>query len=207
MTIEEIKNLKDKIYELEGLLELAQLREEKIDELAPLIEARLAGLRANGADGTNEPNEPNSISSKDSKDSKDSKGSKGSKDLKEPIRTEITEFSDTLDFAEESEKTAEDTEKSEEEPEKISEEPTAASAKPKGGGTGRKPAFCLNDRFRFRRELFSNSDSEFSEALGRVACMDSYDEAEDYFIGSLGWDPENPEVVDFLEIIRIYFEG
>lgn len=204
MTIEEIKNLKDKIYELEGLLELAQLREEKIDELAPLIEARLAGLRANGADGTNEPNEPNSISSKDSKDSK---GSKGSKDLKEPIRTEITEFSDTLDFAEESEKTAEDTEKSEEEPEKISEEPTAASAKPKGGGTGRKPAFCLNDRFRFRRELFSNSDSEFSEALGRVACMDSYDEAEDYFIGSLGWDPENPEVVDFLEIIRIYFEG
>ena len=204
MTIEEIKNLKDKIYELEGLLELAQLREEKIDELAPLIEARLAGLRANGADGadgadgTNEPNEPNSISSKDSK---------GSKDLKEPIRTEITEFSDTLDFAEEPEKTSEESEKSAEEPEKISEEPTAASAKPKGGGTGRKPAFCLNDRFRFRRELFSNSDSEFSEALGRVACMDSYDEAEDYFIGSLGWDPENPEVVDFLEIIRIYFEG
>lgn len=204
MTIEEIKNLKDKIYELEGLLELAQLREEKIDELAPLIEARLAGLRANGADGTNgtdgtdgtnEPNEPNSISSKDSKD------------LKEPIRTEITEFSDTLDFAEEPEKNAVDTEKSEEEPKNIDEEPTAASAKPKGGGTGRKPAFCLNDRFRFRRELFSNSDSEFSEALGRVACMDSYDEAEDYFIGSLGWDPENPEVVDFLEIIRIYFEG
>lgn len=198
MTIEEIKNLKDKIYELEGLLELAQLREEKIDELVPLIEARLAGLRANGADGTNEPNEPNSISSKDSK---------GSKDLKEPIRTEITEFSDTLDFAEEPEKPAEDTEKSEEEPKNIDEEPTVASAKPKSGGTGRKPAFCLNDRFRFRRELFSNSDSEFSEALGRVACMDSYDEAEDYFIGSLGWDPENPEVVDFLEIIRIYFEG
>ena len=198
MTIEEIKNLKDKIYELEGLLELAQLREEKIDELAPLIEARLAGLRANGAsgaDGADGTNEPNSISSKDSKD------------LKEPIRTEITEFSDTLDFAEEPEKPAEDTEKSAEEPEKISEEPTAASAKPKSGGTGRKPAFCLNDRFRFRRELFSNSDSEFSEALGRVACMDSYDEAEDYFIGSLGWDPENPEVVDFLEIIRIYFEG
>lgn len=198
MTIEEIKNLKDKIYELEGLLELAQLREEKIDELAPLIEARLAGLRANGADEPDEPNEPNSISSKDSKDSKD---------LKEPIRTEITEFSDTLDFAEEPEKTAEDTEKSEEEPKNLDEEPTAASAKPKSGGTGRKPAFCLNDRFRFRRELFSNSDSEFSEALGRVACMDSYDEAEDYFIGSLGWDPENPEVVDFLEIIRIYFEG
>ena len=198
MTIEEIKNLKDKIYELEGLLELAQLREEKIDELTPLIEARLAGLRANGGSGADGTNEPNSISSKDSK---------GSKDLKEPIRTEITEFSDTLDFAEELEKTAEDTEKSEEEPEKISEEPTAASAKPKSGGTGRKPAFCLNDRFRFRRELFSNSDSEFSEALGRVACMDSYDEAEDYFIGSLGWDPENPEVVDFLEIIRIYFEG
>lgn len=44
MTIEEIKELKDRVYELEGLLELAQLREDKLEELTPLIEARLNAL-------------------------------------------------------------------------------------------------------------------------------------------------------------------
>lgn len=44
MTIEEVKELKDKVYELEGLLELAQLREEKLEELTPLIQNRLKTL-------------------------------------------------------------------------------------------------------------------------------------------------------------------
>lgn len=44
MTVKDIKELKDKIYELEGLLELAQMREEKIDELEPLIKERLQNL-------------------------------------------------------------------------------------------------------------------------------------------------------------------
>ncbi len=44
MTIEDIKRLKDSVYEIEGLLELAQIREDRIPELTPLIEARIAGL-------------------------------------------------------------------------------------------------------------------------------------------------------------------
>ena len=69
-----------------------------------------------------------------------------------------------------------------------------------------KPAFCINDRFRFRRELFNNSDSAFNSAMDLVATMDDYEEAEDYFIGDLGWDLEKPEVMDFMAIIRNYFE-
>ena len=70
-----------------------------------------------------------------------------------------------------------------------------------------KPAFCLNDRFSFRRELFANSDAEFSSAMNMIAAMESYEEAEEYFIDQLGWDMENQEVVDFMEIIRGYFES
>ena len=48
MNIDDIKGLKDKIYEIEGLLELAQLREDKIPELEPLIVSRIRTLLDSG---------------------------------------------------------------------------------------------------------------------------------------------------------------
>lgn len=175
MTIEDIKNLKDKIYEIEGLLELAQLREDKIDELAPLIEERLNGLA--GAAEPTEATEPAEAAE-----------ATEAAEVSEPMTIEeLFEESQSISITQD-----------------VS--PAAAHSAPRAGGTG-KPAFTLNDRFRFRRELFNNSDAEFSEAMGRIALMDSYDEAEEHFIDELGWDAENPEVADFMEIIRIYFEG
>ena len=63
-------------------------------------------------------------------------------------------------------------------------------------------AFSINDRFRFRRELFSNSDTEMSDTLNMVEAMSSYAEAEDYFYVDLQWDSEMQEVKDFMDIIR-----
>lgn len=68
-----------------------------------------------------------------------------------------------------------------------------------------RSSFTINDKFRFRRELFGNSDSEFTDALNLVEAMGSYDEAEDYFITDLGWDREMPEVGEFLTVIEHYF--
>ncbi|MDE6170433.1 MAG: hypothetical protein K2F68_04670, partial [Duncaniella sp.] len=42
-------------------------------------------------------------------------------------------------------------------------------------------AFTLNDKFRFRRELFRNSQAEFDDTLGVVSAMTSIEEAEEYF--------------------------
>lgn len=66
-------------------------------------------------------------------------------------------------------------------------------------------AFSINDRFRFRRELFSNSDTEMSDTLNMVEAMSSYAEAEDYFYVDLQWDSEMQEVKDFMDIIRKHF--
>ena len=68
-----------------------------------------------------------------------------------------------------------------------------------------KRAFTLNDRFRYRRELFENSDVQMSNALDLVETMHSYAEAEEYFYGDREWDRESPEVKDFMEIIRKHF--
>lgn len=66
--------------------------------------------------------------------------------------------------------------------------------------------FTLNDRFRFKRELFANSDVNFNAALAHVAELDSYEEAEDYFLGELNFDPSRDEVTEFLEILKKYYK-
>lgn len=62
-------------------------------------------------------------------------------------------------------------------------------------------SFTLNDRFRFRRELFAGNDDDFNETLQLIADMDSYSEAEDYLLNDMMWNREDPAVVDFLEIL------
>ncbi len=68
-----------------------------------------------------------------------------------------------------------------------------------------RKAFSLNDLFRYRRELFGNSEMEMKRNLHLVEAMDSYSEAEEYFFGDMQWDPESPEVMDFMKIIKKHF--
>ncbi|MCH5227634.1 MAG: hypothetical protein J1F16_07475 [Muribaculaceae bacterium] len=68
-----------------------------------------------------------------------------------------------------------------------------------------KLVFTVNDRFRFKKELFENSDAEFNNTLALLASMEDYNEAEDYFINEEGFDPTNPVVKEFLLIIKKYF--
>lgn len=68
-----------------------------------------------------------------------------------------------------------------------------------------KKAFTLNDRFRFKRELFGNSDNDFADALNLVSAMQSLTEAEEYFYSDLGWDPESEEVQEFMSVIINHF--
>lgn len=68
-----------------------------------------------------------------------------------------------------------------------------------------RKALSLNDRFRFRRELFGNSDIRMNETLALIDAMNSYDEAEDYILNDLNWDIENPEVAEFMKIVQKHF--
>ena len=68
-----------------------------------------------------------------------------------------------------------------------------------------RKAFSLNDHFRFRRELFSNSEPDMTDTLNLVETMESFQEAEEYFYNDMGWDPENMDVADFMNIIKKHF--
>ncbi len=66
-------------------------------------------------------------------------------------------------------------------------------------------AFTLNDRFRFCRELFRNSNEEFKETLEVIGSMADMDEAEEYFYNDLCWDSEKEEVKEFMAIVAKHF--
>ena len=63
----------------------------------------------------------------------------------------------------------------------------------------------MNDRFRFRRELFGISDFRMNETLSLIDAMQSYEEAEDNILNDLNWDVENPDVAEFMKIVQKHF--
>ena len=69
-----------------------------------------------------------------------------------------------------------------------------------------KLVFSINDRFRFRQSLFDDSDVDFNNTLALVASMDTYEEAEEYFLNEQGWTNNDKNVSAFLEILKKYFK-
>lgn len=75
------------------------------------------------------------------------------------------------------------------------------------GSRDLRKAFTINDKFRFRRELFGNSDTEITDAINLVSAMSTMTEAEEYFYNDLEWDRENEEVQEFMSIIANHFKS
>ena len=68
-------------------------------------------------------------------------------------------------------------------------------------------AFTLNDKFRYRRELFGSNDALFADTLDALSAMTSLDEALDYLYNNLGWEPENDDVKDFVATVTNHFSA
>lgn len=137
----EINEIKNKVYEFEGLLELLALREDKAGELMPLLSSRIVEINAAFE------------------------------------KISLSDRSDRSDMSDRSDRVVRDL-----------------------------PRLCLNDRFRFRRDIFGGDDAGMRAALERIAGCRSLDEAEDYLYDELNADPESPAVEDFIVILKEYFK-
>lgn len=159
-----MNELKDRVYELEGLLELQSLRPDKADDLRHLIDARIKEINRIW----NEAAEPaESVKSAESADVVD-----------------VANFLDTSDSSD------------------FSDSSDSSAPSP-----GRPvPALCLNDRYRFTRVIAGGDRRTFDSILSGVAALPDYDAARDYVLAQSHADPEDPEVMDFLEILQQYFE-
>ena len=157
-----INLLKDKIYEFEGLLELASMRPDRRDDLYRLMASRLAEVNELFAGMMPKP---------EAAPAPAEKGEEETPAAPEPAP----------------------------EPEPVEKE-QVYHRRP-------RPAFCLNDKFRFNRFLFGGNQHAFDTAMDLVSDMTSYEEAEEYFYGRLAFDPEEPDVSDFMAIIKEYLLG
>lgn len=68
-------------------------------------------------------------------------------------------------------------------------------------------AFTLNDKFRYRRELFGSNDALFADTLNTLSTMHSLGEALDFLYKDMGWDPEDDNVKDFVATITNHFSA
>lgn len=70
-----------------------------------------------------------------------------------------------------------------------------------------RKAFTLNDKFRFRRELFNNDDVLFLNTLNALQDSADYASAVSYLDSQLHWDMKNEDVRDFLSIVKNHFNA
>ena len=69
-----------------------------------------------------------------------------------------------------------------------------------------RKAFTINDRFRFRRELFAGDHSALTAAIEHLATLDTLAEADAY-LSTMPWDHDNEAVSEFMEIVSTHFNG
>ena len=65
--------------------------------------------------------------------------------------------------------------------------------------------FTINDRYRFRRELFGNDNVAMTDTINLISAMNSLSEVEDYVYSDLEWDRDNEQVKAFMDIVAFRF--
>lgn len=172
----DLRNLLDKIYELEGLVHLSLKRDELSSEILRLVSKKGAEIG----------NICNELSAEKNVVSKNDVNQDASFNLEE--------------YSLEEDSLSHDIESSLNSDIPKEKQPKKSLERQRG-----RLVFSLNDRFRFKKELFEDSDADFNNTLALIASMEDFDEAEDYFINEERMDKNNPVVREFLVIIKRYF--
>lgn len=174
-----LNELRNQIYEAEGLVELLGLRPEKEAHLLPLIQTKLELALSLVQFPENQKSlEPET----EPEPEPGPKPEKVTQPQEEPVAVTIP---DPLY--------------------RSVAEPMSIPAADSKTDEARKPKFCLNDRFRFRRALFGGDNDAFDRAVAKISALPSYEEAEEYFFGTLALDPTDEDVMDFMEVLKTFY--
>jgi hypothetical protein len=66
-------------------------------------------------------------------------------------------------------------------------------------------AFSLNDRFRYRHELFRDNEEVMNRVISILNTRESYKESLQFLEEKLHWDFTNPVVKDFIKVLELRF--
>ncbi|MDE6009950.1 MAG: hypothetical protein K2F87_00690 [Muribaculaceae bacterium] len=197
LTADTLRQMLDLTYELEGLLHLALGREDAPARIACLISAKISELSSCRPDHTplpettpeNEKENETAEVAAEEYETDDFSSYDLDDDEPEPAPVIATVKVPDLDP----------------EPDPVVT-PASRHEDERPRQTAAAPVFSLNDRFLYSRELFGGRVTDFETALKEIASMESYEEAEEYFITERGFNPELPVVQDFFAVISNYFD-
>ena len=68
-----------------------------------------------------------------------------------------------------------------------------------------RPGFSLNDRFRFRRELFGGDEARMNKVINDLNDLHSYEDSVTYLNNELKWNIEDEAVADFIKLLEKRF--
>ncbi|MDO4756514.1 MAG: hypothetical protein Q4A54_09230 [Parabacteroides sp.] len=68
-----------------------------------------------------------------------------------------------------------------------------------------RKAFSLNDRFRFRRELFGGDEERMNKAIQDLNNLHSFEDSICYLNEELKWNVEDEAVADFIKLLEKRF--
>lgn len=68
-----------------------------------------------------------------------------------------------------------------------------------------RKAFSLNDRFRFRRELFGGDEERMNKAISELNNIHTYEDSVTYLNNELKWNIEDEAVADFIKLLEKRF--
>ena len=68
-----------------------------------------------------------------------------------------------------------------------------------------RKAFSLNDRFRFRRELFQGDEAKMNQVIDELNQIHSYPDSVAYLQTHVTWNPEDPAAIDFMKLLEKRF--
>ena len=201
---EELRELYDDVLELEALIQLALMREDCSTDLLRLIDKKkniILGIQSEDILKKNESVPINEIQPE--QENTDSSFIDGVPDSDIEVYEYENSSSVQINDEEENKIIEEYTLDVEDDSVAVSSDVNFNIKQPRK--LRGRLVFSINDRYRFKRELFNNSDADLNTTLAFVASMDDYEEAEEYFIDELGFDPKNQTVVDFFDVLSKYF--
>ncbi len=194
-----MKELKNNVYELEGLLELADKRPEKFASLKPLIDRRIEEIMALWRNLPDEIPSEEDLSEYEPDDEPLYLRAEENEpyEYEQAVTEEITATPDPVRLSENEDYSG------------YTESSGLKAGKKQAveSPSEKRIALCLNDRFRFTRVLGMGDKVEFERRLSRLANAGDFETARDYIVDECCLDPDDADVADLIEIVRTYYES
>lgn len=192
----DISTLLSLAFEIEGLLMLAERRDEMTPvEALNLLSDKCAAL-LDGVNRLKPGTEPSVIP--DTSDKSETSDNSDRSDKSESSEIAAAATFEEIEDAEPEPAPSDISVKSET---PKPEEPARASKAAEQARAARPISLTLNDRFRFRRTLFGGSDAQMNETLAILADLPDAADRDDFLVNDLCWKLDDPEVIDFIAII------